>query len=79
VVIETVIVDDAIILSVMIMAEIYEYVFHKFLREHDGSALKNEIYKVSGDGVASGRMIDEKLRMMERFGIVTINGREVKV
>jgi len=63
----------------MIMAEIYEYAIHKLLREHGGSASKNEIYKALGDGVASGRMIEEKLRMMERFGLVTINGEEVKV
>ncbi len=63
----------------MIMAEIYEYAIHKFLREHGRSALKNEIYKVLSDGVASRRMIDEKLRMMELLGLVTINGEEVKV
>jgi len=66
-------------LSVIIMAEIYEHAIHKFLREHGGSASKKEIYKALGDDVASRRMIDEKLRMMERFGLVTINGEEVKV
>jgi len=79
VVIETVIVDDAISLSVIIMAEIYEHAIHKFLREHGGSASKKEIYKALGDDVASRRMIDEKLRMMERFGLVTFDGEEVKV
>ena len=61
------------------MAVIYEHVIHRFLREHGGSASKKEIYKALGDDVESRRMIDEKLRMMERFGLVTINGEEVKV
>jgi hypothetical protein len=65
--------------SVIIMAEIYEHVIHKFLREHGGSASKNEIYKALGDDAESRRMIDEKLRMMERFGLIVIDGEKVNV
>jgi hypothetical protein len=61
------------------MAVVYEYVIHRFLRERGGSASKEEIYKALGDDDASRRMIDDKLRMMERFGLVIINGEEVKV
>jgi len=61
------------------MTEIYEHTIHKFLRERGGSASKSEIYKALGDDVESRRMIDEKLRMMERFGLVTFDGEEVKV
>jgi DNA-binding HxlR family transcriptional regulator len=61
------------------MAEIYEHVIHKFLRAHGGSASKNEIYKALGDDVASRKMIDEKLRMMERFGLIVVDGEKVNV
>jgi hypothetical protein len=61
------------------MPEIYEHAIHKFLREHDGSASKNEIYKALGDDAESRRMIDEKLRMMERFGLIVIDGEKVNV
>jgi DNA-binding HxlR family transcriptional regulator len=61
------------------MAVVYEYVIHRLLRERGGSASKEEIYKALGDDDASRRMIDDKLRMMERFGLVIINGEEVKV
>jgi DNA-binding HxlR family transcriptional regulator len=61
------------------MAVVYEYVIHRFLRERGGSASKEEIYKALGDDDASRRMINDKLRMMERFGLVIINGEEVKV
>jgi len=61
------------------MPEIYERVIHKFLREHGGSASKNEVYKALGGDAASRRMIGEKLRMMERFGLIVIDGEEVGV
>jgi len=52
---------------------------HRFLRDRGGSASKKEIYKALGDDDASRRMIDDKLRMMERFGLVIIDGEGVKV
>ena len=61
------------------MAVVYEYAIHRFLRERGGLASKEEIYKALGDDDASRRMIDDKLRMMERFGLVIIDGEEVKV
>ena len=61
------------------MAVVYGHVIHRFLREHSGSASKKEIYKALGDDDASRRIIDDKLRMMERFGLVIIDGEEVKV
>ena len=44
-----------------------------------GSALKEEICESLGDDAESRRTIDEKLRTMERFGLVTIDGEEVKI
>ena len=62
------------------MALVYEYVILQFLRAHDGSASKKEIYKALGDDTAASRsMIDDRLRMMERFGLVMIDGEEVKI
>jgi len=61
------------------MAEVYEHVIHKFLRDHGGSASKKEIYKTFGSNAESNRRIDEKLRMMERFGLIVIDGEEVKI
>lgn len=61
------------------MAAIYEHTIHRFLRERGGSASKREIYRALGDDVESRQMIDEKLRMMERFGLVDIDGEEVNI
>ncbi|HDM89381.1 hypothetical protein DRO64_03150 [Candidatus Bathyarchaeota archaeon] len=61
------------------MSEIYEYKIHDFLRKSGGSASKEEIYKAFGGSVEAKRMIDEKLRMMERFGLITIEKDEVKL
>jgi len=63
----------------MNMAEIYEHVIHRFLRERGGSASKKEIYKALGDDEASRKMIDDKLRMMERFGLIIMVEEEVRV
>lgn len=61
------------------MVAIYEHTIHRFLKERGGSASKKEIYRALGDDAASRRMIDEKISMMERFGLVVIDGEEVKV
>jgi len=61
------------------MAEVYEHVIHSFLREHGGSALKKEIYTALGSDTESKRRIDERLRMMERFGLIIIDGEKVKI
>lgn len=61
------------------MARVYEHTIHRFLRERGGSASKKEIYGALGDDVESRQMIDEKLRMMERFGLIVIDGEEVNI
>ena len=61
------------------MSVIYEHEIHRFLRENGGSSSRKEIYKALGDNAASRRMIDDKLRMMERFGLVVIHEEEVKI
>jgi len=47
--------------------------------ERGGSASRDEIYRALGDDAESRRRIDERLRMMERFGLVVIDGEEVKI
>ena len=63
----------------IVTAGIHEHVIHRLLRERGGSALKEEIYGAFGDDAESRRTIDDKLRMMERFGLVTTDGEEVKI
>ena len=66
-------------MRVNIMSEIFEHAIHSFIRERGGSALKKEIYAALGSDNDSKRMIDEKLRMMERFGLIVIDGEKVKI
>jgi len=61
------------------VAGIHEHMIHRFPREHGGSALKKEIYGAFGDGAESRGTIDEKLRTMERFGLIIIDGEEVRI
>ncbi|MEM2111906.1 MAG: hypothetical protein QXX08_08535 [Candidatus Bathyarchaeia archaeon] len=61
------------------MVPIYEHTIHRFLIKNGGSALKMEIYKALSEDDSSRKTIDEKLRMMERFGLVIIDGEKVKV
>jgi len=63
----------------MVMVEIYEHTIYGFLRERGGLASRDEIYRALGDDAESRRRIDERLRMMERFGLVVIDGEEVKI
>jgi len=61
------------------MAELYESAIHKFLKERGGSASKKEIYKALGVDEESKRKIDERLSLMERFGLVVIDGDKVTI
>jgi len=61
------------------MAEIYEHAIHRFLKERGGSASKKELYKALGVDEKSKERIDERLAMMERFGLVVIEGDKVRL
>ena len=61
------------------MAEIFEHMIYGFLNEQGGRSSKEKIYEAIGDDAERRKNIDEKLRMMERFGIVIIDGDEVKL
>ena len=58
---------------------VQEYVIHRFTKGQGGKASKETIYGALGDDSQSRRNIDEKLSMMERFGLIIIDGKEVKL
>jgi len=58
---------------------VQEYKIHRFIKEQGGKTSKKAIYAALGDSADSRRSIDEKLSMMERFGLIIIDGKEVKV
>lgn len=66
-------------MKVILISVIFEHMIHRFLKDRGGTASRDEIYKALGDDEGRRRNIDEKLRMMERFGFVIIDGEEVKL
>ena len=56
---------------------VQDYMIHRFIREQGGKATKREILEALGSDEDSRRRIEEKLTMMERFGLVIIEGKEV--
>jgi len=58
---------------------VQEYVIHRFIKGQGGNASKETIYRALGEDAESRRSIDEKLKMMERFGLIIIDGEEVKL
>lgn len=57
---------------------VQDYKILRFIKEQGGKTSKKAIYTALGDSAESRRSIDEKLSMMERFGLVIIDGKEVK-
>lgn len=58
---------------------VQDYIIHRFIRERGGKASKQEILEALGSDKDSKRIIEEKLTMMERFGIVVIDGDVVRL
>ena len=58
---------------------VQEYVIHRFIKGQGGKTSKKAIYTALGDNAESRRIIDEKLSMMERFGLIIIDEEEVEV
>ena len=56
---------------------VQEYIIHRFLREQGGRATKKQILEALGSDEESKRLIKDKLTLMARFGIITINGENV--
>ena len=58
---------------------IQDYKIHRFIREQGGKTTKKEIFEALGSDKESKRLIEDKLMMMARFGLITINGDEVTI
>jgi len=52
---------------------------HRFLREKNGKATIQEIFNALSSNDEDKRLIIEKIRMMERFGMVTVEGNLVTI
>jgi len=52
---------------------------HRFIREKNGKATISEILKALGKSEEDRRVILEKIRMMERFGMLTVEGEVVSI
>jgi len=49
-------------------------VIHQFLVKNNGKATRREILDALGKDEETRRIVEEKLSMMQRFGLVTIDG-----
>ena len=58
---------------------VQDYIIHRFIREQGGKATKQQIFEALGSDKETRRRIEEKLMMMDRFGLVVIDGEEVKI
>ena len=58
---------------------VQDHIIHRFLRERNGKATKKEILEALGGDEESKRLIEEKVTMMARFDILTIEGDVVSI
>ena len=56
------------------MSEVQDYMIHQFLMKNNGKATRQEIIYALGKSAEAKRIVEEKISMMARFGIVTIDG-----
>ncbi len=56
------------------MSEVQDYMIHQFLMKNNGKAKRQEIIHTFGENEETKRIVEEKITMMARFGIVTIDG-----
>ena len=56
------------------MSEVQDYMIHQFLIKNNGKAKRQEIIRALGENEETKRIVEEKITMMARFGIVTIDG-----
>jgi len=47
---------------------------HQFFMKNDGKAKRQEIIRAFGENEETKRIVEEKITMMARFGLVTIDG-----
>jgi len=56
------------------LSGISDYMIHQFLVKNNGKATRREILDALGKDEETRRIVEEKLSMMQRFGLVTIDG-----
>lgn len=61
------------------IAAIQDYMIYNVLRDRGGRATKEQIVEALGGGDEVRRVVEEKLRMMARFGLVVVEGDTVKI
>ena len=61
------------------MSSIQDFVIYRFIKERNGKAGIREIIKALGKNDEDKRLIIEKIRTMERFGMLTIEGDTVTI
>lgn len=61
------------------MSEVHDYMIHQFLMKNNGKATRQEIVQALGKGENAKRIIEEKISIMARFGIVTVDGDLVTI
>ena len=58
---------------------IQDHIIYKIIKDQGGSATKKQIFDAFEDDEETKRLIEERLRVMERFGILTVDGDEVRI
>ena len=61
------------------MSEIQDYMIHQFLTKNNGKAKRREIIRALGTNEETKRIIEERIMMMARFGIVSIDEDTVTI
>lgn len=55
---------------------VQDYMIHKFIKQRGGKATKQEIFEALGSDQESQRIIEERLLIMQRMGVVVIDEDE---
>lgn len=56
-----------------------DHMIYRFIRDRGGRATKQQIFEALGDDAGARKAIEERLRLMATYGIVKIEGDEVRV
>lgn len=61
------------------IAQIQDYMIYRVIRDHGGRITKKQIFEALGTDDKTKKVIEEKLRMMTSFGIVVVEGDNVRI
>jgi len=56
-----------------------DHVIYRAIRDRGGRATKQQIFEALGDDAGTRKAIEERLRLMATYGIVAIEGDEVRL